>query len=954
MKKLVLFALFALFARPAIAQWNFNGEGEELDACRIWDGNDFLGIDAFGRIVVTGPLTDAELRATAVPVSGPLTDTQLRATPVPVSGTVTANTGGLTDTQLRATPVPVSGTVTANTGGLTDTQLRATAVPVSGPLTDTQLRATAVPVSGPLTDAQLRATPVPVSGSMSMTNTNRTASGTLGALNATVSMTTDGLNSISFEIDTGIVGTMLAEGTIDGTNYFNLGVFDIVNLDGMNNITNSDLPFRGKVRVTDVATVRLRVSAYTSGSSSARILGNTGGGLFPPRYSAAGSMLVDGSGVTQPVSDAGGSLTVDGTVTTSPPANASTNISQLGGSVIAVNTGNASNGVARVVIATDQPQLTNALKVDGSAVTQPVSGPLTDTQLRATPVPVSGTVTATGGLTDTQLRATPVPVSGTVTADSELPAAAALADNTANPTAPAVGSFLQAWDGSNWDRVQTGAATGGALKVDGSAVTQPVSGPLTDTQLRATAVPVSGPLTDTQLRATPVPVSGTVTATGPLTDTQLRATAVPVSGTVTANGTADTELPAAAAFADNTANPTAPAVGGFLHAWDGTNWDRVQTGAASGGALKVDGSAVTQPVSGTVTATGPLTDTQLRATAVPVSGTVTVTDGAGALNVIVDSGSITADTEAPAAAALADNTANPTVPASGSFNMAWDGTNWDRLQTGAATGGALKVDGSAVTQPVSGTVTATGPLTDTQLRATSVPVDTELPAAAALADNTSNPTVPGVADFMMAWDVVGGNWDRVPMTGGASGGIRVDASLNTLPIKGEIADDAAVGANPVLVGAEAWTDGTAPSAVSAGGDLTRMLATPQGILVVTTDHPKRIRCTVENSSATILTAFGSDCAAPGAGLSIYVTGIAVTSSAAATTTAANYFRLAYGTGGTCGTGTTIIWSMYNSVNNPVIQSPIEPPLKLAANNELCWQHAVAGSKNLNITGYIAP
>src|SRR5438874_497635 len=39
-------------------------------------------------------------------------------------------------------------------------------------------------------------------------------------------------------------------------------------------------------------------------------------------------------------------------------------------------------------------------------------GGLTDTQLRATPVPVSGTVTAnTGGLTDTQLRASAVPVS---------------------------------------------------------------------------------------------------------------------------------------------------------------------------------------------------------------------------------------------------------------------------------------------------------------------------------------------------------------------------------------------------------------------------------------------------------------------------------------------------------------------------------------------------------------
>lgn len=72
------------------------------------------------------------------------------------------------------------------------------------------------------------------------------------------------------------------------------------------------------------------------------------------------------------------------------------------------------------------------------------------------PVPVSGTVTATGPLTDTQLRATPVPISGTVT-----------------------------------------ATTGG----------------LTDTQLRATAVPVSGPLTDTQIRATALPVSGTVATT---------------------------------------------------------------------------------------------------------------------------------------------------------------------------------------------------------------------------------------------------------------------------------------------------------------------------------------------------------------------------------------------------------------------------------------------------------
>lgn len=125
---------------------------------------------------VTGPLTDAQLRASAVPVSGTFfqaTQPVSLATNTPdvtdraarLLGHVTVDnasipvTGPLTDTQLRASAVPVSGP-------LTDTQLRASAVGVSGPLTDTQLRASAVPVSGPLTDTQLRATAVPVSGTV--------------------------------------------------------------------------------------------------------------------------------------------------------------------------------------------------------------------------------------------------------------------------------------------------------------------------------------------------------------------------------------------------------------------------------------------------------------------------------------------------------------------------------------------------------------------------------------------------------------------------------------------------------------------------------------------------------------------------------------------------------------------------------------------------------------------
>lgn len=47
------------------------------------------------------------------------------------------------------------------------------------------------------------------------------------------------------------------------------------------------------------------------------------------------------------------------------------------------------------------------------------------------------------------------------TVNTELPAAAALADNTANPTVPAVGAFEMVWDGSNWDRTP-GDTTNGA------------------------------------------------------------------------------------------------------------------------------------------------------------------------------------------------------------------------------------------------------------------------------------------------------------------------------------------------------------------------------------------------------------------------------------------------------------------------------------------------------------
>lgn len=49
------------------------------------------------------------------------------------------------------------------------------------------------------------------------------------------------------------------------------------------------------------------------------------------------------------------------------------NLKKVGGTATDTNSGNKSAGTLRVTLATDQVQLTNALKVDGSAVTQPVS-----------------------------------------------------------------------------------------------------------------------------------------------------------------------------------------------------------------------------------------------------------------------------------------------------------------------------------------------------------------------------------------------------------------------------------------------------------------------------------------------------------------------------------------------------------------------------------------------------
>jgi hypothetical protein len=151
----------------------------------VSDAGGSITVDtAAGALSVTGPLTDTQLRASAVPVTGALTDTQLRASALKVindtSTSLAINDNGGSVTVDGS--VSVSNTV-AVSGPLTDTQLRATALPVSDGNGSLTVDGTVAISTNLLTDAQLRATAVPVVGSVAVrapttTSINSTTSST--------------------------------------------------------------------------------------------------------------------------------------------------------------------------------------------------------------------------------------------------------------------------------------------------------------------------------------------------------------------------------------------------------------------------------------------------------------------------------------------------------------------------------------------------------------------------------------------------------------------------------------------------------------------------------------------------------------------------------------------------------------------------------------------------------
>lgn len=164
--------------------------------------------------------------------------------------------------------------------------------------------------------------------------------------------------------------------------------------------------------------------------------------------------------------------------------------------------------------------------------------------------------------------------------DTELPAAAALGDTDANPTAPMVGSCLMVWNSATWSRLP-GSTT------DGMLVNLGANNDVIATGNAASAAADSG---------NPVKIGGKVDTTLPTyTDGQRANLQMDVRGkayVTIGNGGNSQVVAAVVAQADALANTNGLAANAATYVYNGVTWDRVRgdttTGMYVGGAIPHD------------------------------------------------------------------------------------------------------------------------------------------------------------------------------------------------------------------------------------------------------------------------------------------------------------------------------------------------------------------------------
>jgi hypothetical protein len=233
-----------------------NGAG--ASAVNIQDGGNSITVDGTvaisGSVAVTGPLTDAQLRATPVPVS--LTSTTVTNTVAISAVSLPLPTGAATAAN-QATEIASLSSIDSK---LTTTNSSLASIDAGIPVA---LGQTTMAASMPVVIASNQSA-IPVSFTPA-TTTDLLATDTITALNDSVTANTQGRGTVAFTVTGTWVATLTIQGTVDGINW--------VTVDGVLRPTNTlvtTLTTNNTVLVecAGFQSVRLTATAFTSGTAT--------------------------------------------------------------------------------------------------------------------------------------------------------------------------------------------------------------------------------------------------------------------------------------------------------------------------------------------------------------------------------------------------------------------------------------------------------------------------------------------------------------------------------------------------------------------------------------------------------------------------------------------------------------------------------------------------------------
>ena len=640
------------------------------------------------------------------------------------------------------------------------------------------------------------------------------------------------------------------------------------------------------------------------------------------------NIAVDSDGAVH-ISDGSNSITIDGTVTANLSATDNAvldtidavldaiNAKLVTGTVIGdVNLGATDNAVLDAIAASVAGTLTvaaHAVTNAGTFATQVDGAALTALQLIDDIVHVDDTAThATGSTKGAGIMAAATPTDGSVAAN-DIGMLAMSTDRRLHVDAQIVGTDA-ALD-----------VSGATVTVDGSGVTQPVSGTVTS-NLSATDNAV---LDDIALRLT-----NSIDANN--------STTTPLGGDATYTGTGtDVSSYAAIAITLDSSHDSATDGMTFQFSIDDTNWDDVYpfTYTAADGARRFQ-FPVTAQYFRIVYTNGSTLQTTIRIQTILHRENILTSIHRLVSNTDPDRSAQIVKAALIAQAAGSGDFVPVQTSAAGNLKVSTQEIS-DGLDIGAGNAGSETQRVSISTDDVN----LSGILADT------ANMDTNLGtvAGAVAAGQVQVDIVADGAGLALAANQLA-DGHNVTIDNGAAGAavniqdggntITVDGTVTASNTAGDIAHDGADSGNPVKVGGKAYAmDGTAPGTDVAEADRTDFKADLQGRQLVTDIHPFFWHVSADYGSAQTNATVK---AAPGASLRLHITDIVISNGAVA-----GNMTLLDGSGG------SVLIELYPAINGGM-STNLRTPIALTANTLLAFTSTDATTHSVFVSGYTAP